>query len=177
MNMEINILVVRGDLDGEAGLRRIRDADPMDFVWGFEGTPGGITVIEAETHASPWEVPELSLLSQSETGGPLESAWKASATAVQERFRAAVRWSAERWLEAILRVARQEDRWFESSLATWVPLSSGGRLLVAPQNSDGFDSDALYGDLFVEGRNRFASVAAAVGIEFPPLEALRIDVL
>lgn len=177
MNMDINILVVRGDLDGEAGHRRIRDADPMDFVWGFEGTPGGITVIGAEALASPWEAPDLSMLSRCDTGGALESAWEASATAVQEQFRAAVRWSAERWLEAILRVARQEDRWFETSLATWIPLNSGGRLLVAPQNSDGFDSDALYGDLFVEGRNRFASVAAAVGIEFPALEALRIDVL
>jgi hypothetical protein len=155
VNLEIYALVVPGALDLEAARRVIRDVDPMDLVWGFDGSPGGAAVIGAEEQSSPWEDDRMIELSDFAADGALEGQWNSISADEQERFRSAVRWSAERWLEAVIQICRQEDRWFETSRATWVQLDSGGRLLLCPQNSDGFDQDALYGDLFVEGNGRY----------------------
>lgn len=176
MNLEINALVVRGAVDVDAGLRLIRDMDPMSFVWGFDGSPSDAAEIGTEEAQSPWEHDRMIELSDLAADGYLEDRWSSIGADDKERFRSAVRWSAERWFDAVVRICRQEDRWFESSVATWVPLESGGRLLLAPQDSDAFDSDALYGDLFVEGQGRYASLAAASGIEFLDLSDLKFDV-
>lgn len=176
LNFEINALVVPSGIDADAAAELLRESDPMLFVWGFESSPASSAVIGAEEDRSPWEDDRLSELSDLAAEGVLESRWVSLSADDQERFRAAVRWSAERWLEAVVRICRDEDRWFEASIATWVPLESGGRLLLAPQDSDGFNSDSIYGDLFVEGRGRYASLARAAGIDFLDLDQLRIDV-
>jgi hypothetical protein len=176
LNFEINALIVPNEVDADSAAQQLREADPMRFVWGFESSPASTSVIGAEEERSPWEDDRLSELSDLAAVGALEGRWASSSAEDQERFRAAVRWSAERWLDAVVRICRDEDHWFEASLATWMQLESGGRLLLSPQDSDGFNSDSIYGDLFVEGRGRYASLAAAAGIRFVDLDDLRVDV-
>lgn len=175
LNFEINALVVPSGIDADAAARLLRESDPMLFVWGFESSPASSAVIGAEEERSPWEDDRLNELSDLAVEGVLASRWASLSAEDQERFRAAVRWSAERWLDAVVRICRAEDRSFEASLATWVTLESGDRLLLAPQDSDGFNSDSIYGDLFVEGQGRYSSLAAAAGIRFVDLDDLRVE--
>ncbi len=183
MNLELNLLHVPAVVDLARGLEIIRNSDVMDFVWGFEGSPGSTATIGHEDVRDPWESPSLAHLSDAFSAFDASSsyarkqAWNDATADIQEEFRAAVRWSAERWAESIARVAQREDQWFENSVATWFPVTGSGALLIAPQNSDGFDSDSLYGDLFVEARGRYATVAAAMGIRAVHIDDLRIEVL
>jgi hypothetical protein len=183
MNLELNLLHVPATVDLARGLEIIRNSDVMDFVWGFEGSPGSTATIGHEDAPNPWESPSLAQLSEAfrafdaSSSSAREQAWNDATAENQEEFRAAVRWSAERWAESIARVAERKDQWFENSVATWFTVTGSGLLLVAPQNSDGFDSDSLYGDLFVEARGRYATVAAAMGIRAVDIDDVRIEVL
>jgi hypothetical protein len=182
--MELNLLHVPGPVDLDRALAVISSADPMDFVWDFEGSPGGAALIGHEGLQDPWESPQITPLAEAASsyspdervGSRFEAAWDRTAEEVRNEFRGAVRWSAARWAESISLVARRQDDWFENHIATWFPVASGGALLIAPQNSSGFDSDSLYGDLFVEARGRYSTVSAAMGIRALPAEAVRLDV-
>jgi len=184
MHMEINLLHVPGPVDLEQGRSVIRSTDPMDFLWGFDGSPGGAALIGHEDLRSPWESSLLEGLAEAaesysaeeRAGSMFEAAWNGAAEQLRDEFRSAVQWSAERWAESIALVATHRDTWFENSIATWIPVVSGGELLIAPQNSAGFDSDSLYGDLFVEARGRYSTVAAAMGIRALAVKETRLEV-
>jgi hypothetical protein len=184
MHMELNLLHVPGPVDLERGRAVISSTDPMDFVWTFDGSPGGAALIGHEDLRSPWESSSLEALAEAaesysaeeRADSMFEVAWNGAAEQLRDEFRGAVRWSAGRWAESIALVASHRDKWFESDIATWIPVVSGGELLIAPQNSAGFDSDSLYGDLFVEAQGRYSTVAAAMGIRALAVEEIRLDV-
>lgn len=127
MEMAVTIAIVPGVVDVDAGLRELQRLDDQDLLalapmgllgWGWS-TPS------SPERSVPW-ADDTDLMTLMATGVLPPGA--------ETRYLSAVRLSIARCLNHVTALIGGEDRWFDSRIATRIPLVDGGQMVLCPED-------------------------------------------
>lgn len=157
MDVAVTVLFLPGPIDLERGLAAVEDLDQRRIVelapigvlgWGW-AAPG------EEAPPVPWgSDPELTAL---EAGAEIPEH-------LHRRFTEAARVSIARCLENAARLLGGEDRWFESRIATRIPVMGGGELVICPEDESALGEDCVACDVVRLPAEILPEVGRAMGI-------------